>query len=199
MGQQIGAVRRTQPVWEVTLSDTSDAPTDQPVGDTVDYRALYEKTQADLEKVETARKRDEEKVRKANAAQRELDELKRSSMSETERLVAEARADERASVMRELGGSLVDAEVRIALNGRLSPEQSAALLEGVDRGRFLTDDGKPDSKAIAGWVDRVAPAAPPAKPPTPDLGQGARPQSAAEAKPGKDRLLAAYADVAPNI
>lgn len=200
MGLQ-GAVWRTHnPYGSKQVSDTpSPAPTDapDPVGDPVDYKALYEKAQADLDRTEQARKRDEEKVRKANAAQRELDELKRSSMSETERLVAEARVEARAEVMSEFGSSLVDAEVRVALHGRLTPEQSAALIESVDRARFLTEDGKPDSKAIAAWADRVAPAAPPPKPAT-DLGQGARTPAAAAVMPGKDRLLAAYAETTTN-
>jgi hypothetical protein len=109
---------------------------------------------------------------KANAgAARELDALRRQSMSDTERAVAEAVSAARAEMASTYGGRLVEAQVRAAAAGR--PVDAEALLDGLDRKRFLGDDGEPDTKAIAAWLDKVAPRS--AEPVPLDLGQGQRP------------------------
>lgn len=135
---------------------------------------------AELEKWKTMARKQEERA-KANAqAAKELDEFKRQSMTDQERAVAEAVDAARKSTIAELSGRLVDAEVRAAAAGRNVDVD--ALLEGLDRGRFLTDTGEPDRQALTSWIDRVAPVAasqPPPAPAWPDLGQGARTDSMA--------------------
>lgn len=109
---------------------------------------------------------------KANAgAARELDALRRQSMSDTERAVAEAVSTARAEMAAAYGGRLVEAQVRAAAAGR--PVDADALLDGLDRKRFLGDDGEPDTKAIAAWLDKVVPRS--TEPVPLDLGQGQRP------------------------
>lgn len=110
---------------------------------------------------------------KANAeAARELDRLKRQSMSETDRAVAEAVAKAHREAQERFGSRLVDAEVRAVAAGRAVNVD--ALLEGLDRSRFLTDDGDPDVKGIAAWLDKVAPKVNAENGRQLDLGQGAR-------------------------
>lgn len=121
---------------------------------------------------------------KANAkAAKDLEEVRRQSMTEQEQAVAEAVAAARAATLAEVGAELVDAEVtaaaaKLTAGGRTV--DADALLEGIDRARFLGEDGKPDSAAIATWLDRVAPKAaeqPKEQQPAPafpDLGQGNR-------------------------
>jgi hypothetical protein len=93
-------------------------------------------------------------------------------MSDTEKAVEAARAEARTAALREVGGRLVDAELRAAAAGR--PIEVDALLEAVDRSRFITDDGDVDRKALAAWVDRIAPAPTDAPPRVPSFDGGAR-------------------------
>lgn len=105
-----------------------------------------------------AQSRENERRAKANAAAaKELEQLKAASMTELEKAVNEAKSATRAEVLREVGATRVDDIVRLAAAGR--PADVDALLEGLDRNRFLDDDGQPDSKAIKAWIDRVAPPA----------------------------------------
>lgn len=112
----------------------------------------------------------EDRAKANSAAARELDELRQKTMSETEKAVAAARDEGRKEAAKTLGARLVDAEVKIAVAGR--GVNVDALLDGLDRTRFLTDDGEPDTKAIAQWVDKLVPAG--GQLGRPDLGQGAR-------------------------
>jgi hypothetical protein len=120
---------------------------------------------------ELARKHEDRAKANAEAA-KELAKLRESSMSETERAVAEAVANARTETLRSVGSRLVDAEVRTAAAGRQVDVD--ALLEGLDRSRFLDDDGEPKRDEIVAWVDRIAPANPDGTNTVVDLGQGAR-------------------------
>lgn len=113
-------------------------------------------------------RRDAEKAAKAVTA--ELDALRKQSMSDTDRAVAEARDAGRAEALAEVAADRVSDAVRVAAAGRSVDVD--ALLEGLDRGRFVSD-GQPDREAIQEWVDRVAPATEQTPQPV-DLGQGVR-------------------------
>lgn len=135
---------------------------------------------AEVEKWKQMARKNEERAKANAAASKELEEFRRQSMTEQERAVAEAVDGARRSTMIEMAGRLVDAEVRAAAAGRSLDVN--ALLEGLDRSRFLTDGGEPDREAVMAWVDRIAPApqeTPPTTPGWPDLGQGARTQAMA--------------------
>jgi len=116
--------------------------------------------------------------KEAKAAKAELEKLRIASMDDQEKAVALARSEGEQTAIQKVGGRLVDAEVRIAAAGR--PVDVDALLEGLDRARFLTEDGEPDTEAISTWVDRIAPAQPESLEPAGplgaglDLGQGSR-------------------------
>lgn len=158
----------------------SEAPAPESDGtpaDTVDVEAL----QADLEKWKGLARKHEDRAKANSQSAKELEEFRQSQMSEQEKAVAEAIARARADTLAEVGSALVDAEVktaaaRAAADGRQI--DADALLEGLNRSAFLTEDGKPDSDAIAKWIDRIAPKAEapqePKAPMFPDLGQGAR-------------------------
>lgn len=132
-------------------------------------------------KTETERWRhlSRENEKQAKAYQTELTKLKQAAMSEQERAIAEARAEADKAAAVKYGGRVVDAELRGELKARrLDEKQIEAHLRYLDRTRFLTEDGEPDGKAIAEWVEGIAP--PPARPGMPygsDLGQGARGQA----------------------
>lgn len=128
---------------------------------------------AEVEKWKALARKHEGKAKSNATAAQELEKLRLQSMTDQERAVEQARADARAETLREIGVSRVDDAVRVAVAGRTVDVD--ALLEGLDRSRFVDDDGQPDRDAIASWVDRVAP-----KPSEQavssliDLGQGAR-------------------------
>lgn len=117
-------------------------------------------------------------IKEAKAARAELEAVRLSSLSDAEKAVELARAETRAETLRAVGGRLVDAEVRAASAGRLGSTQVDALLEGLDRSRFITEDGDVDRDALASWVDRFAPTPDPVTRPFGDVGQGPRKTSA---------------------
>jgi hypothetical protein len=155
---------------DVVDADVDDDPTDDDKGaggstTTDPDDGLPEAVKAVLAK---ERKNAREAVQRARAAEKERDAIKQAHMTESEKAIADARAEGKAEAMKTTGARLVDAEVKAAAAGRKG--DVAALLEGLDRTRFLTDDGEPDTKAITAWVDKVLPA----KAGPLDLGQGAR-------------------------
>lgn len=98
----------------------------------------------------------------AKAQAEALEKLNQASMTDLERAVAEAKSSAYTDALRTVGARLVDAEVRAAAAGR--PIDVKALLDGLDRNRFLTDDGEPDVDAITKFLDRIAPLVEPSEP-----------------------------------
>lgn len=98
-------------------------------------------------------RRDAEK--RAKAIESDLLKLQQASMSDMEKAIAEARKEGSAEAAKSFGARLVDAEVKAAAAGRSVDVD--ALLDGLDRTRFLTDDNEPDTAAVVAWVDRIAP------------------------------------------
>lgn len=91
--------------------------------------------------------RDQEKRAKANAgAAKELDELKASMMSETEKAVAEAEARGRKAATTDAGQRLAAAEIKAALTG-IVPDPSA-IAEDLNLAKYVTDDGDVDLDAV---------------------------------------------------
>lgn len=109
----------------------------------------------------------------AKAANAELEELRKSVMSDQEKAIDEARASARAELLAEVGAERVENAVRAAIAGR--NVDADALLDGLDRSKFLDDEGRPDTQKLTEWVDRIAPKGQTPKPGVKDIGQGARP------------------------
>lgn len=156
------------------MTDTGPATPPEPTPD--ETQPPETDMAAEVEKWKTMARKQEERAKHNSQAAKELEEFRRQSMTDQERAVAEAVDHARKSVMTEMAGRLVDAEVRAAAAGRNLDVD--ALLEGLDRGRFVTDAGEPDRDAVTAWVDRIAPA-PQEQPQSiapawPDLGQGVR-------------------------
>ena len=148
---------------------TENAQPDTGTESDTDWKAEAEKW------AEMARRHEARAKGNANAA-RELETLKQQAMTDTERAVAEAVTAARRDLATEFGGRLVDAEVRAAAVGLAVDVDT--LLEGLDRRRFLTEEGEPNVRAIKTWMSKVAPKAAEATGPAPlDLGQGQRPGS----------------------
>ncbi len=105
---------------------------------------------AEAEKWKTQSRKNEDRAK-------DLDELHKASMSDSERAIAEAREAGKSEALTSVGIRLVDAEFRVAAAGT-TLEVDDDFLDGLDRSKFLTDDGEPDADAIKAWVDRIAPA-----------------------------------------
>lgn len=117
-------------------------------------------------------RRDAEKAHKEATA--ELDNLRKQSMTDQERAVAEAREVGRTEALTAMGGRLVEAEFRVAAAGRIPTGTLDRILAAIDSKPFVDSSGQPDSKAIQEFVEGIAPAA---REPDPiDMGQGSRGQ-----------------------
>jgi hypothetical protein len=135
-----------------------------------DWQAEAEKWKAEAEK-EQKLKRKVEDQNKRNMT--ELEKLQAASLTEQEKAVAaavqSARQEASQETLRTVGHRLVDAEVRAAAAGR--GVNVDALLQGLDRSRFLGDDLEPDVPGITAWLDALTPKRDAAGF---DIGQGAR-------------------------
>ncbi len=106
---------------------------------------------------------------RAKALEAEVEKIRKSSMTEAEKAVAEAEARGRTAATQEFGQELAR-ERFDALAGRRNPDfDTAQALEYVDLAKFLGEDGRPDAKAIKAAVERLVPA-PPSGPPSFDGG-----------------------------
>lgn len=95
-----------------------------------------------------------------------------AAMSEGERAVAEAETRGRTTAVGEFGKRLARTEFDAAAARRNPDVDTAAVLEYVDLGRFVGDDGEPDTKAIASAVERLVPST--AAPGVPSFDGGTR-------------------------
>lgn len=138
------------------MSDAQvDAVAPDVSGDAVEAPDKEADLTAELEKWKAQARKHEDRAKANAAAAKELEKLREQSMSDQERAVEEARRAARREALAEVGASRVDDAVRVAASGRAVDVD--ALLEGLDRSRFLGEDGVPDRDAVAAWVDRVAP------------------------------------------
>lgn len=124
---------------------------------------------AEAEKFKALARKHEDRAKANGEAAKKLAQVERSSMSDVEKAVAEATERTRAETMASIGARLVDAEVRMAASGRQVDVD--ALLDGMDRSRFIDDAGEVDAKAVKAWIEKLAPERTTS---ATDLGQGAR-------------------------
>lgn len=153
---------------ETEHTETVDQPLPD-MGNDIDPKVLA----AEVDKWKAQARKHEERAKLNATAARELESVKLAALSDQEKAVELARQQARGEAFEKLGGQLVDMAVKAAVAGRNI--NADALLDGLDRRRFLTEDGLVDEEALAGWVDRIAPKADPNV--FPDLGQGTRGQS----------------------
>jgi hypothetical protein len=107
-----------------------------------------------------------------------LAEIEEANMTEQQKAVAAAAKEAREATLREVGSRLVDAQFTVAAAGRLDEDRLKALLDGVDRSRFMKDDGSADADRVKAFVDSVAPAPKHQQEQRHEFGQGSRQGSA---------------------
>ena len=127
--------------------DFDDAPPQQSQGNPDDDGQLGEAGKKAIDRMKAEKT---EAVKRASAAERELEKFRKAAMSDAERQVAEAETRGRQAAMSEFGKRLATSEIRA------SAATAGADLEGVfdylDLTRFLGEDGEPDDKAIKAFV-----------------------------------------------
>ena len=88
----------------------------------------------------------------------ELEELRKKTMTDAEKAVAEAKEEGKKEATLEANRRIVASEVKAAAGGKLSdPGDAAALLGDLDR--FIVK-GEVDTKAIAAAIDELVKAKP---------------------------------------
>lgn len=142
---------------ETTQADAQETATVDPVIEAEKWKQL-------------ARKHEERAKANAQAAA-ELDQLKQSMLSDTEKAIEAAKAESRQATVAEYTGRLVDAKLEAYLNGKALTGN--ALLT-FNKSAFIQADGDVDDDAIRAWVDSNTATPEAIKPVYPDLGQGAR-------------------------
>jgi hypothetical protein len=153
--ETVDTVESDQSVVESEKDDTVDLeeyPQDHPLVKTL------AKQRAELKELK----------REHTKAAKELDEVRKSQLTDQERLLEEAKEETRRAVRLEFAEKLVEAEVKSALKGRTLVGD--AVLD-FSKQSFVDDSGDIDSDAITTWVETHSIQA---DGPKPDLGQGAR-------------------------
>lgn len=150
---------------EATPETTPAEPAAQPSGEpAADPKAEEPKASETDLAAEVARLKEEltkarkwETRSKENAAK--LQQYEREKLPEAERAAAEAEERGRTAATQEFGKRLARSEFN-ALAGRRNPDfDTADAFEWLDLGKFVGEDGEPDTKAITAAVERLVPAA----------------------------------------
>lgn len=175
MSESTSEATETQPT-ETEATETQGKPAEEALGD------------AGKQALDRMKAERNEANKRAKALEQELEKVRKASMSEAEKAVAEAEARGRSAATADFGKRLATSEIRAAA------ATAGADLDGVfdylDLGRFVGEDGEPDTKAIEAFVGGL-----PKKGPAPaaSLDLGVRPESKPDPGPGLARLRSAYA------
>jgi hypothetical protein len=129
-------------------SKGDDGSTDDSKGDDGkgDDGGDSDKGDDDVEKWKALARKHEQRATSNAAAAKELEKLKKSQMSDTEKAVTEAEERGRNTARLEAGEKVAAAEIKAALKG-VVPDP-AAIVEDLNLKRYLTDDGEVDDDAV---------------------------------------------------
>ena len=133
----------------------------------------------------------EQRAKENKQAATELDKQRKAAMTGTERLVAEAEERGRTAAVSDFGKRLATSEIRAVAAS--AGADLTGVFDYLDIGRFVTDDGEPDEKAIKAFVAGL-PAVNDGKPraPRPDQNQGRQTSGSASTA---DQFAAAVGDL----
>lgn len=137
------------------IDDTDGtANDDQQDGGAAATEALGDAGKQALDRMKAERN---EAIKARRTAEQNLEKARAASMSDAEKAIAEAEARGRTAAATDYGKKLAKARLDAAAAKR-NPDFDTSALDYVDLGRFIGEDGEPDSKAIAAAVDRLVPA-----------------------------------------
>lgn len=166
MADQTDQIENTEATEETT--DVVEAETSE--------LSETDKLQAEVDKWKSLSRKNEQQAKANLAAAKELEEIKQSQLTDTEKLIEQTKTETALSVRREFASKLVDAELKSQLTGKVL---DAGALLSFDKSSFIQDDGNIDSEAIQSWVEAHSNTT---ETPAPDLGQGARGKNPSKAQ-----------------
>lgn len=117
-----------------------------------------EELQAKLEEVTKESRKWETRSKENHQAKTELEKQRQAAMTDAERAVSEAEERGRTAAASEFGQELARTRFDAIAGRRNAAFDTAQALEYVDLGKFLSEDGRPDDKAITAAVERLVPA-----------------------------------------
>jgi seryl-tRNA synthetase len=147
--------------------ESEETVTESETGDVTDFEE-YPQDHPLVKTLAKQRAELKELKREHTKASKELDTVRKSQLSDQERLLEEVKDETRRAVRLEFAEKLVEAEVKSALKGRSLVGD--AVLE-FSKQSFVDESGDIDSDAITTWVEAHSIQTDSSKP---DLGQGAR-------------------------
>lgn len=89
--------------------------------------------------------------RSLRATEKERDDLRSATQTDSERIVAEAKAEGKREALAEANSRLLSAEIRSSAAGKLADPADAVRLLDLDS--FIDADGNIDDKAIRAAID----------------------------------------------
>ena len=155
---------------ETDQIETTEAPeaVDQSTESEVPEVSEMDTLKAEVDKWKSLSRKNEQQAKANIAAAKELETIRQSQLTETEKLIEQTKTETALSVRREFANKLVDAELKSALQGKLMDADS---LLSFEKSSFILDDGNIDSEAIQSWVEAHSKTT---ETLAPDLGQGSR-------------------------
>ena len=147
-----------------TVSDTLETPPpSEPAPVDTDW-------QAEVNKWKAAARKHEDRAKANFQAAKELETLKESQLSDTDKAVKEAEARGQAAAIAQFGQKIAAAELKAALAG-LIPDPAGVIVD-LNLAKFVTDTGDVDADAVAALREKYALLAPAKNAPAPNLHQG---------------------------
>ena len=155
---------------ETDQIETTEAPeaVDQSTESEAPELSETDTLKAEVDKWKSLSRKNEQQAKANIAAAKELETIRQSQLTETEKLIEQAKTETALSVRREFANKLADAEIKSALQGKLMDADS---LLSFERSSFILDDGNIDSESIQSWVEAHSKTT---DTPATDFGQGAR-------------------------
>lgn len=131
-------------------------PADTPVAEmTAPQQAAYWKAQSRKHESRVKALGTPDEIKAWRAASSELEKLRKASMGEQERAVAEAREQAAAEAGKAWAARLVAAEFRAATAGRVDAAELADVLDTLDLSKFLADDGGVNVEKVTQLASRI--------------------------------------------
>lgn len=155
---------------ETDQIETTEAPeaVDQSTESEAPELSETDTLKAEVDKWKSLSRKNEQQAKANIAAAKELETIRQSQLTETEKLIEQTKTETALSVRREFANKLADAELKSALQGKLMDADS---LLSFEKSSFILDDGNIDSEAIQSWVEAHSKTT---DTPATDFGQGAR-------------------------
>lgn len=171
-----------------TGTDPDGYPAGTPVAEmTIAQQAAYWKHQARKHEQRVKDMGDYDDLRKTADAYKQLVD---ASQTEHERAVAEARQQGAAEALRKAGGDLVEQWMRAAIGTRLPEDRVNTLLDGLDRTRFIDQNGRVDTAKVQTYADTLIPATTTAAPAATSVPEAGAQPAAPTAQPTQPQSTA---------